>query len=188
MFVFLITLSHFLVSNAVSHVLLVKYPKFRADRILASVLTSYGFASSFLMEYTPFYKDLPILLSHLIVACWIVVGAWAVVALVCGFCTARLFVLRKRVTLIPGHSYLLGGLFSNRNKPQMIAYDYTVRPLNLSQYDYVFKNGFRYIPNYGLIVKDFKKMFTHHSAMKSELVRRLSQQESARDSDSEFWY
>lgn len=147
-----------------------KYPNVRVDTLCTLVWATVGLVSS----YFVIYNRAPLgNYEHVASALFVAFMVFSVVACVINFqFTPFMPSLRKRVILVPGSSYLLGGLLTSRNLPKFIISEPDGKELNSDMFDNVFKTGKINVKDYNIIVIDFKRNFSHHTAMLNELLKR----------------
>lgn len=150
-----------------------KYPNVRVDTLITLAWATVGLVSSYFVFYV-FYDQRSLgVYSIAATAFFAAFIIFSMTAFVVSF-HFRPFMpsLRKRVILVPGSSYLLGGLLTNRNLPKFIITGQDSKELNSDMFDKVFKSGKINVKDYNIIVIDFERNFSHHTAMLNELLKR----------------
>lgn len=147
-----------------------KYPNVRVDTLCTVVWATVGGVSSYFVFYDR--QSLGVY-SIAATAFFVAFVIFSAIVFVVSF-HFRPFMpsLRKRVILVPGSSYLLGGLLSSRNLPKFIVNGQDGKELTTDMFDSVFKFGKMNVKDYNKIVLDFKRNFSHHNAMLNELLKR----------------
>lgn len=146
-------------------------PKFRMDTLVTVLFILYGVTTIIFMHTgKSFAEDYYEMIVHLFIFGWCATAVFCVI--IWGSNEPFLVTFRKRVILVPKESYLVGGLIRGRDKPKFVVNRYDTTAVSGNEYDYFFKNGFRYDIAYAHVVRDFRDNMPHHSAMLHELNTR----------------
>lgn len=177
MFIALVIIVHLIAGNLVAEYFAYKFPNFRMDTIFCILLCIYGLFSSTIPHlHNDFGNEYPFI-TFIIVCSWIAVSLMVLCEL--GLNDYKFLAFRKRLTLVPGYSYLYGGLFTKRNKMIISNRGGFYEKVKSEYFTYFSKHGFTPCKNYNLIVNDARKTFDCHHAFMQELTTRKAIQDYA---------
>lgn len=170
----LIIISHFMAGNVLSPWFLKKFPNHRVDVFACLALVIYGCVTVYFLTCFPtLCNHVPEVLQVTTTVGWCVV---LIISIAAPLLDVQFSVLRKRVTLVAGHSYLLGGLIKNRDKPEYAVRGSCTTRIGNGWFEHEFKYGFQNINNYDKIIQEFKRSSCGLRGMETELALRFDQQ------------
>lgn len=179
MFIALVTIIHLIAGNLVAGHFAYKFPNFRMDTIFCIFLGIYGGITAAIPFFDKTFFDDHLALAFFASTSWVFASIAAILEI--SLKPTCLLGLRKRVTLVPGYSYLYSGLFTNRSKMIISNRGGFYEKVKSEYFTYFSKFSFTPYKNYKLIVEDASKTFDYQRAFMQELSTRKVIQDYAHD-------